>query len=878
MTSANDITAGEWPRVKALWFAVQDAPPDDRAAVLADPAVAPHIRAQVEALLAAAACLGDRFETPAFAALHGAGAAPLADVATPTLVGRRVGQYDVIRRIGHGGMGAVYEAVRADDAFRQRVALKTIWRGADSDVLLQRFRSERQILASLQHPHIAQLHDGGATAEGTPWLALEFVDGVPIDRYCDAARLGITQRLDLFRQVCSAVQFAHRNLVVHRDLKPSNVFVTREGTVKLLDFGVAKLLDDPRGDGTLTSAGLAPYTAAFAAPEQITGTGVSTATDVYALGVLLVVLLSGRHPIDVTGLHSAALIQTVTQRPAELPSALVRGLSPDDAASVAQARGFANAERLASVLEGELDAISAMALRKEPERRYASVDALSDDVHRYLRSDRVLARPDTLFYRLLTFVRRRRALVVTTLAALCVIVVGGSLGWMQSRARTREVERAERAAAFLARLISGPDASAGDPLVRIGPRGTVAQLLDGALARVPREFPDDPRVRARLYTAIGVNYRAQGRYREAAVVLDSAVRLSEDTYGRRSDAFAVASLELASVRALSDGPRAGRPHLMAAFAAIAGRERTVPALHANALLMLGLSRKSEGFVREADSLARRALEVESQYARGPSITRARGELLLAFTESWLHRDPRYYVRRCARIAALTDTLGARLSAERMSSVACEVDGLLALGQLAWADSLLRTSIPWFEAAYGDQTLELAGLLSLASSLAASRGDTAERHALITRARNIVEATPAAPAELVAAISMRVVDELLARGAPEDARRFAELAVARVTPHRVPVATIFSNLSLSSARAAVHDTSGIERALRAGLDAFPASGDLDSMKPRFRRLLADILHATGRAREADSVRALLPARTAPLPPCTPGGNWVGCPIQ
>jgi serine/threonine-protein kinase len=733
--------------------------------------------------------VGDRFETPAFVALHGRGAAPLADVPTPTLVGRRVGSYEVIRRIGQGGMGAVYEAVRADDAFRQRVALKTLWRGADSDVLLQRFRSERQILASLQHPNIAQLHDGGATTEGTPWLALEFVDGVPIDQYCDGARLGVPQRLDLFRQVCAAVQFAHRNLVVHRDLKPSNVFVTKDGTVKLLDFGVAKLLDDPGADGTLTNAGLAPYTAAFAAPEQIAGTGVSTATDVYALGVLLVVLLTGRLPIEVTGLHGAALIRAVTQAPAMAPSALVRALSPDDAHAAAQARGFPSGARLAAALEGELDAIAAMALRKEPERRYVSVDALRDDVQRYLRSDRVLARPDTLSYRIRTFARRRRALVATSLMAVLLLSIGGGVALVQSRANAREAARSERAAAFMARLISGPDAAAGDPLVRIGPRGTIAQLLDGALARVPREFPDDPRVRARLYTAIGVNYRAQGRYREAAAVLDSAVQLSEQTYGPRSDAFAVASLELASVRASSDGPMAGRPHLLAAFAAIAGREHTVPALHANALLMLGLSRKSEGFVREADSLARLALDVESRYANGPSITRARGELLLAFTESWLRRDPRYYVRRCARIAALTDTLGARLSAERMSSVACEVDGLLALGHLAWADSLLRTSIPWFEDAYGDATLELAGLLSQASNLAAVRGDTATRRTLIARARRIVEATPAAPAELIAGISMSVVDELLARGAAQEALQYAQWSVARVTPHRVPVATI-----------------------------------------------------------------------------------------
>ncbi len=879
--SAPDVAIGDWPRVKALWFAVQEAPPDDRERVLGAMDVDPVIRAHVKRLLDAADDIGDRFETPAFAALHGTtGAREALALAEPvaTFVGRRIGPYDVIRHVGQGGMGAVYEAVRADDAFTQRVALKTLWRGADSTVLLRRFRSERQILASLQHPNIAQLHDGGATSEGTPWLALEFVDGLPIDRYCDDARLGLAQRLDLFRQVCTAVQFAHRNLVVHRDIKPSNVFVTTDGAVKLLDFGVAKLLDDTAGDGTLTGAGLAPYTAAFAAPEQVAGTSVSTATDVYALGALLVLLLSGRHAVDVGGLHGAALLHAVSSQPARAPSELVRALSVEESHHVAQCRGYRSGDKLAADLAGELDAIALMALRKEPERRYASVDALSEDVHRYLRRDRVLARPDTMAYRLRTFARRRRALVSSVLMAAVIGSVGTSVALVQSRTNAREAARSERAAAFMARLISGPDASAGDPLVRIGPRGTIAQLLDGALQRVPVEFADDPRVRARLYTAIGVNYRAQGRLREAGRVLDSAATLAAQTYGPRSDAFALASLELSAVRTASAGPAAGRPHLNDAFSAIAGRETAVPGLHANALLLLGLARKSEGFVREADSIARVALAVEARHATGPSVTRARGELLLAFTESWLRRDPRYYVRRCARIAALTDSLGARLSAERMSAVACQVDGMLALGMTERADSLLRESIPWFEDAYGDATLEMAGLLAHASNLAAARGDTSTQRTLAARVRRIVESTPDAPAELLAATASTVVGELLMRGERAEAVRFGRWTVAHVTPHGVPVATIFGNLALAIAAQSNNEPEVEEQALRAGLAAFPPSRDLHSMQPRLLRQLAVVLESRGAQIEADSLRTLLPVISATAARCTPGGNWSGCPLE
>lgn len=245
-------TDADWPAVRALWFAVQDADDASRAVLLDDARVAPAVRTTVRDMLRAAERVGERFERPAMLSL---GMLAHADTAAPSLVGRRLGAYTVTRRVGQGGMGAVYEAVRADNDFEQRVAIKTLWRGADSDVLLRRFRSERQILATLQHPNIAALVDGGATNEGMPWLAMEFVDGVPIDTYCDAHELALPARIDLFRQVCAAVQYAHSRLVIHRDLKPSNVLVTSDGTVKLLDFGVAKLLEDD-SDGTLTAAGL----------------------------------------------------------------------------------------------------------------------------------------------------------------------------------------------------------------------------------------------------------------------------------------------------------------------------------------------------------------------------------------------------------------------------------------------------------------------------------------------------------------------------------------------------------------------------------------------------------------------------------------------
>lgn len=495
-TPINDIAQADWPAVKTLWFAVQDAEPEARAGLLDDPTVEPGVREHVVRLLAASQSLGDRFETPAISSLGGSYRPP--EATAPSLIGRRLGSYDVVRRIGQGGMGAVYEAVRADKAFEQRVAIKTIWRGADSSVLLQRFRSERQILAGLQHSNIAALVDGGATEEGTPWLAMEYVDGVPIDEYCDTKSLPFPERLDLFRQVCAAVHFAHRNFVVHRDLKPSNVLVTPDGTVKLLDFGVAKLLDDPRGDGTLTSAGLSPFTASYAAPEQVTGGAISTATDVYSLGALLFTLLAGEPPLDTNSMSPGELMDAIRDRPAPAPSDVVQRIANADVTrgeTLARARGFQNVTRLIRALQGELDAIALMALRKEPERRYSGADALAEDVRRYLRRDRVHARPDTIGYRMRSLVRRQRPMVLASAAGVLVLLVSiGAVSWQQ-RMRADENERAEQRLREVRTLVSALVYDANDQLTDI-PGATQAranlvrtaiQALDRASADVPRD-------------------------------------------------------------------------------------------------------------------------------------------------------------------------------------------------------------------------------------------------------------------------------------------------------------------------------------------------------------------------------------------------------
>jgi eukaryotic-like serine/threonine-protein kinase len=366
----------------------------------------------------------------------------------------RIGPYRLIREIGRGGMGTVYLAVRADAAFEKHVAIKVLRRGMDSDAIEARFRTERQILASLEHPNIAGLFDGGATADGLPYFAMEYVEGRPIVEDAEARGLDTTARLDLFRQVCAAVQYAHQNLVIHRDIKPANVLVTPDGAPKLLDFGIAKLLTTD-GDGHTiapTFGGLQLMTPEYASPEQVRGEAVTTATDVYSLGVLLYELLTGRRPYRITSRAPQEVARVICESAPLKPSTVVTHESGPDiqaealtgteeaglppAARPSSQPRTVDVDRLRKRLAGDLDTIVLKALSKEPSRRYASVDQLSEDIRRHLAGLPVTARPDTFTYRASKFVRRHRGAVTAT-ALLFIALVAGVVGtaWQAREAR-----------------------------------------------------------------------------------------------------------------------------------------------------------------------------------------------------------------------------------------------------------------------------------------------------------------------------------------------------------------------------------------------------------------------------------------------------------
>ncbi len=363
----------------------------------------------------------------------------------------RVGAYRVVRQLGQGGMGTVHLAIRDDDVFHKRVALKVLRRGMDTESIVRRFRTERQILAGLDHPNIARLIDGGTTADGLPYLVMEYVDGMPLGTYADSRQLDTNARLELFVRLCGAVQYAHQSLVIHRDIKPANVLVSPDGVPKLLDFGIAKLLNAELTGQSLTAAtapGLQLMTPEYASPEQVRGEQVTTATDVYSLGILLYELLTGRLPYRLTSRAAPEIVRIVCESEPLRPSAAVTRpldtgatvLPATTAPGDAPRRRTRDPHRLRRRLEGDLDNIVMKAISKEPARRYVSVEQMADDVQRHLAGLPVRARHDTLGYRTAKFMRRHRGAVAAAAAVFLALVAGiVGIAW---QARVAGIERA----------------------------------------------------------------------------------------------------------------------------------------------------------------------------------------------------------------------------------------------------------------------------------------------------------------------------------------------------------------------------------------------------------------------------------------------------
>jgi serine/threonine protein kinase/Tfp pilus assembly protein PilF len=596
-----------WQQVEEVFAAALEQPPTARAGVVSaacgdDEALRHEVLSLLEAAEPAAEYFADLSSR--------AGVPSPADTEIEQFLGRTVGSYRLVRLLGRGGMGVVFLAERDDRQFEKQVALKLLPLGIGSTEAMQRFLLERQILARLEHPGIARLLDGGVTEDGTPYYVMEYVEGLPIDDYCDASRLTVAARLELFLKVCDAVDHAHRHLVVHRDLKPNNILVTSDGEVKLLDFGIARMLDRERSAGGSTVTGQAhPMTLAYASPEQVRGAPITTASDVYSLGVLLYKLLTGCHPYRRDFSSPSDAEQVICGEEPTQPSARVAAADRDERNAVSAARGTP-AQRLERALVGDLDTIVLMALRKEPSRRYASVADLAEDLRRHQAGLPVRAHKDSLRYRASRFVRRNRLAVSAGVAvgllavALLVLAIRYAVTTAaHGRALTREAEATEEVSQFLVDLFKS-----ADPVEGFGDTVRARVMLDEGAARLEAAVHVRPDIRARMMGELGRVYHNLGLFDEAARLHTEALALLRERYGDTHPAVAAGLEQLADVRHTARDFDAALPLYEEALAI---RRRLPDEPEAIAATLQGLARvlRELGSVDSAERLMREALAI-----------------------------------------------------------------------------------------------------------------------------------------------------------------------------------------------------------------------------------------------------------------------------
>lgn len=731
-----------WSRIDHLFGEALDLPEDEREAFLAQACGDDtELLDAVRTLLANAGAAGDLigesvtdFAPTLLASMSSApGSEPggepgpsgaVSDDADADPAGRRVGPYALVRELGRGGMGTVYLAERADGEFEKRVALKLITRGMDTDEVLRRFQLERRILAGLEHPNIARMYDGGATDDGRPYLVMELVEGERITDFCDRHRLGIPERLALFRSVCAAVQHAHQNLVVHRDLKPSNVMVTADGTPKLLDFGIARLLGPEEAESPRTRPGMRILTPEYAAPEQLRGEPVTTASDVYALGALLYEILAGRRPFDRRSM--ATLGQEEPDPVAPRPS-MASGRPDADLETVAEARGT-SPERLRRRLQGDLDTIVLKALEADPRLRYASAQQLMEDLDRHRDGLPVLARPPALPYRARKFARRHRAALTSGALVLLALVGGLGAALWQAGQVALERDRAEQlrvvaeeerdAAEEVVAFMEGMFAAADPFSSRPGRMDTlrVGALLDQGAERLRHELQDRTVVRARMLGVLGRVYRSLGNHERAEALLAESLEAYQAAHGDAHVAVASAMNALANLHL--DRGRHADAELLHRQALTIRRETLAPD-HPDVLASLsnlGAALQNAGRLDEAGPLYDEVL-AQFRSTESPDSSAYADALNARMALAFRGND----LAGALPLAREILDINRALFGDRHARVAQDLNNLAqvlsGLGNVEEAEPLLRASLAMNREILGDEHPNIAtGSANLASAL------------------------------------------------------------------------------------------------------------------------------------------------------------------
>ncbi|MFO1465593.1 MAG: serine/threonine-protein kinase [Steroidobacteraceae bacterium] len=615
------VPHARWREVRALFEQVVEAGPSHRAETLERIGRSdPELKASVEALLS----MDEVGDVPLQSAI-GAAAGDLLEQHADRLIGTRVGPYRITSVLGHGGTSTVYAAERSDPQFQQVVAIKVLHHATLHPRMRNRLHSERHILAKLEHPCIARLIDSGDLEDGTPYIVMEHVAGEDVLQYCDSRTLFVRERLELFVKICEAVQYAHRNLIVHRDLKPGNILVNREGSPKLLDFGIAKLLAPESISHTLPVTRLQErvLTPENAAPEQVLGRPITTATDIYALGVLLYQLLSGRPPYRLASYSQLQLERAICMddpvRASQAVTAKLTGESELDRQRISDRRGL-SPERLRARLSGDLDAIIAMAMRKEPDRRYASAQALAEDITRHLGAEPVIARQGDWRYNSAKFLRRH-FLGVSIVAGLVIgmAAVAGVTLWQNHRiemareATARERDRAQQVSSFLVDVFSQ-----ADPFNAQGHEVTARELLDRGAARILENLDEQPEVRAELLESIGLAYRRQGLAMRAVPLFEQALAIRRNANPPNPSQVAAALANLAQALADTGNLTSAEGYLNQALALSRQPGLTATRQTADILMQLGTisldgrskPEQATEYFQQALSLYRNVLGIE----------------------------------------------------------------------------------------------------------------------------------------------------------------------------------------------------------------------------------------------------------------------------
>jgi len=546
------------------------------------------------------------------------GAAALADAQRAKL--EVIGPYRLVSKLGQGGMGQVWLAERSDGRFERKAAVKFLNVALMGQVGEDRFKREGAILGRFSHPNIAELLDAGVSSSGQPYIVLEYVEGNPIDRYCDQGALDVKARISLFLDVLGAVAHAHANLIVHRDIKPSNVLVNKDGHVKLLDFGIAKLLEEEGQENAatlLTREGESPLTPEYAAPEQVTGGPVTTATDVYALGVLLYQLLCGQHPAGSGVRTPASLLKAIVDtEPPRLSDVVTptRANAKENATNAAQRS--TTPEKLSRQLRGDLETIVATALKKIPQERYASVTALADDLRRYLKHEPISARPDTFAYRTVKFVRRNRVVVALAAVTLLALALGLSMSLWQAHIARRETRVANAVEDFLEGIFRANSSDQSDPVK--ARQTTARELLDIGARNIDGELSGVPEAKLNVLATLGSMYTDLGLADQAVSMQRKRVDLSRARYGNNSIEVATALVALGSALFESSSPGEGEPVLLEANRILDNRRDFSSQLRGDLLTKLAQHYQSSDLPRALE-YSQQAVGVYRQYPNDPAL-------------------------------------------------------------------------------------------------------------------------------------------------------------------------------------------------------------------------------------------------------------------